>query len=258
MQDQDRPVATSTLATAIGGTRGVVDSALPPLLFVLVYAWLGLRAAVAAALVLAGVLLAVRLTRREPLRYAANGLFGVVISALVALWLGRAEGFFLPGIIVNAVYAAAFLVSIVVRKPLVGLVLAALDPRAHAGPVTGRVARVHVWATAGWAAVFGVRVAVQGALYLANQPGWLAATKIALGWPLTLLAVALTTAAVRRARPDAGASGVAVAENPPANGDPTHRPQVQGSVAQGPVAHGPVAEGPGLDVPTMQVSADRP
>jgi len=202
MQQQTaQPPPPSALATAIGGPRGMVDNALPPLVFVLAFARFGLRPAVVTALAVAGVLLMVRAVRREPLRYAANGFAGVAISALFALWLGRAEGFFLPGIIVNAVYAAVFVGSIVVRKPLVGVVLGALRPGSRVGPVDGRMARVHMWATAGWAGVFATRAVVQGALYLAGRPGWLAASKIALGWPLTLIALGLTTAAVRRASP---------------------------------------------------------
>jgi len=189
-------------------------------LFVLVYARLGLRPAVGAALGLAGVLLLVRVLRREPLRYAANGFFGVLVSTLFALWLGRAEGYFLPGIIINAVYAAGFLVSIAVRRPLVGLIIGALSPGDTAGPINGRVHRVHMWATAGWAAVFATRAGVQGALYLAGRPGWLAATKIALGWPLTLLAFAATMAAVRRAR---------AAPEPPPDPESSDRPPVSSS-----------------------------
>lgn len=224
MAEQEGGPAPSALATAIGGPRGVLDSALPSVAFVLVYAQLGLRPAVGAALALAGVLLLVRLIRREPLRYAANGFFGVLVSTLFALWLGRAEGYFLPGIVINAVYAVAFLISIAVRRPLVGLVLAALGSGEAKAPADGRVARVHLWATAGWAAVFATRAGVQGALYVTGHPGWLAFTKIALGWPLTLLAFALTMAAVRRTRSRAGAdaSTLAAADRPvvPSSSDP--------------------------------------
>ena len=40
---------------------------------------------------------------------------------------GRAENFFLPGLLANAAYASAFLISIAVRRPLVGLIVANLD-----------------------------------------------------------------------------------------------------------------------------------
>lgn len=230
MDDHDRheSPAPSVLVAAIGGRRGVLDSSLPSVLFVLVYARYGLRPAIGAALGLAGVLLVVRLLRREPLRYAVNGFAGVAISALFALWLGRAEGFFLPGIIINIVYAAIFLGSIVLRRPLVGLVLAAFHPQEPGRPVGDRLARVHVWATAGWAAVFATRAGVQGALYLAGRPGWLAASKIALGWPLTLLAFALTMAAVRRVTADS--AGEQSGSPAPQGADPaavpstSHRP----------------------------------
>ena len=193
------------MAQAIGGWRGLVDSALPTLLFVTVAAFGGLRPAVFAALALAALLLLVRVARREPLRYAVGGCFGVAISALVALRLGKTEGFFLPGIIANAAYCAVFLGSIAVRRPLVGLILAGLGR-----PVRGkRAARVLLLATAGWALICGARAAVQWALYAAGSVGWLAAVRLAMGWPLTLVALVLTVAAVRSVTVDQNSVGVA-------------------------------------------------
>lgn len=185
------PDAPTVLAEAIGGVRGMIDSGLPAVVFVAVAALTTLRTAVVAALLTAVLLAAVRVLRREPLRYAVSGCLGVAVSTFVALRLGKAEGFFLPGIAINAAYGAAFLGSLAIRRPLVGIVVRALgrpEPRGAAAVAT----------TALWAAVFFARAAVQGALYLADRPGWLAASKLVMGWPLTLAALAVTAAAVRR------------------------------------------------------------
>lgn len=204
----ETPAEQTSLSLAIGGSRGLLDSSLPAVLFVLVYSRYGLRPGVSAALGLAAVLLVVRLLRRESPRYAANGFVGVAVSAFVALRLGRAEGYFLPGIIFSALYGLVFAGSLLVRRPLVGVVAAALD--GSAGPVPARMARVHWWSTLGWAAVFGSRAAVQGTLYAVGATGWLAATRLAMGWPLTLLALGLTAAAVRRAGAHGAAARAAV------------------------------------------------
>ncbi len=180
----------TALAEAIGGVRGIIDSGAPIVVFVVVVAVGTLRAAVLAALGVAVVVSGIRLARREPVRYAISGCLGVGVSAVVALRTGKAEGFFLPGIAVQAVYGLAFLGSIAVRRPLVTVVLRGLGR-----PVPGR--RIALATTALWAGVFLVRAVVQGALYLAGQPGWLAAVRIGMGWPLTFLALAATASAVR-------------------------------------------------------------
>ena len=67
-------------------------------------------------------------------------------------------------------------------------------------------------ATWGWALVYAVRVAVQLTLYRTDAPELLALAKLALGWPLTAVAVLLTLRAARRSTarvssPRAGARG---------------------------------------------------
>lgn len=178
------------LAEAIGGVRGMIDSGAPTVVFVVVVALSTLRTAVLAALATAALFSVIRLARREPMRYAVSGCVGVAISAIVAVRTGKAEGFFLPGIAVQTVYGFVFLGSIVIRRPLVSVVVRALGR-----PAPG--ARVAVATTALWAGVFLARAAVQAALYLAGEPGWLAAVRIGMGWPLTFLALAATAAALR-------------------------------------------------------------
>ena len=192
-----QPEGLTPLAEAIGGVRGLIDSSLPTLVFVPVAALASLRAAVVAAVGVAAVLAVVRLLRRESLRYTLSGFIGVAVSAFVTVRLGTAAGFFLPGIAVNATYGCVFLGSILIRRPLVAVFGHALGRPVPPG-------RVAVATTALWAGVFLARVGVQGALYLSGQPGWLAVVRIVMGWPLTLLALAVTAAAVRRAAVAAG------------------------------------------------------
>ena len=68
-----------------------------------------------------------RLAKRETPLHALSGLIGVAFAAFIATRSGRAENFFLPGLLANAAYAAAFLISIAVKHPLVGLIVANLD-----------------------------------------------------------------------------------------------------------------------------------
>jgi hypothetical protein len=78
-------------------------------------------------------------------------------------------------------------------------------------------------ATLCWTLVFGARFVVQRLLYDADQTGWLGVARIAMGWPLTVLAALATYAAIKAAQramsaaegaPDGnGANGAANAAN---------------------------------------------
>ena len=194
------------LMTALGGRRGVVDGGLPPLLFAVVNAVAGasstrsvaLGSAIAAAATAGLALVILRVTRREPLRQALGGLAGLAIAIAFALRSGEARGFFLPGIYVDAAYAVAFLGSALVGRPLIGFLYGLLSGRRGHWRQNASLRRALTWATVGWSLVCAVRASGQAYLYIDDQPALLAAGKLVLGWPLTLLAAVLTFAAIGR------------------------------------------------------------
>jgi hypothetical protein len=63
-------------------------------------------------------------------------------------------------------------------------------------------------ASAGWVLVFAARFVVQGLLYDADRTGWLAVARIAMGWPLTVLAALATYGAIKSAQRAIAAAGV--------------------------------------------------
>ena len=194
------------LVEALGGRRGVVDGGLPPLLFAVVNAVVGasstrpvaLGSAIAAAATTGSVIVILRLARREPLRQALGGLAGLAVAIAFALQSGEARGFFLPGIYVDAAYALVFLMTALVGRPVVGALYGLLSGRRTEWRRDARLRRVMVTATVGWALVFAVRAGVQAHFYLADRPALLAAGKLLLGWPLTIVALGLTLAAIGR------------------------------------------------------------
>lgn len=193
------PPPPTLLAQSIGGVRGAVDSALPIVVFIAVNTLAGLRTALWAALAAGGVVLVERLARGRSAQQAFGGLLGLLVAVIVAGRTGSASGFFLPGILMTAAYGVAALVSVLVRRPLVGVVLALLDRRWERWREDPPVFRACMLSTGLWAVVFAVRAGVQGVFYLAGEPGWLAAAKLTLGWPLTAAAAAATWTLVRRA-----------------------------------------------------------
>jgi len=191
-----------SLADAIGGPVGMAETTLPGVAFVVSYSVSGADTDISAgvAVAFALVLAVVRLVRRESPRHALSGLVGVAFAAFIARSSGRAENFFLPGLLLNAAYASAFLVSIVIRRPLVGIIVGQLD-RAEGGwrsdPARLRVFTRATWI---WAGLFALRLLVQLPLYLAGAVIALGIARTAMGLPLFALGLWLTWLLVRGSR----------------------------------------------------------
>ena len=196
------------LIEALGGKRGLVDSGLPAVVFVFVNAVVtaladreaGLRAALVAAIATGLTVVGLRLVRKEPLQQAVSGFLGLAVAAFFAARSGEARDFFLPGIYINIAYGLAFLVSAFVVRPLVGVIYAAVDGLDSCWRDDRRLRRAFAVATVGWSLVFVSRAVVQTVFYNLDRTGLLATSKLLMGWPLTILAVAATVAYVKRAR----------------------------------------------------------
>lgn len=181
-----------------GGPRDWVDQALPPIGFVISNAIWGLDVAIRVAIGIVILEVLVRIVTRETLRHAFSGVFGVAIAAIIARKTGEAKNFFLPGIVINGVYAFAFLFSAAIRKPLVGIIMRFLLEKPKEWHDHPRVKRVMIEVTVGWGLVSVLRVVVQETLRRLDATGWLAVSKIAMGWPLYLLALAVTMPYINR------------------------------------------------------------
>lgn len=179
----ERPTAASLFA-AVGGVRGLIESTGPGFLFLVVFTVTGeLVPSVTAPVAVAIVILLVRLVQRLPVLPAVSGGIGIALSAGFALWTGRAEDNFVGGFIINAISLTVMVGSIVLRRPLIGVVtrvLASDNPRRDA-PVVRRASYI---ATTAWAVFFALRLGVQVPLYFAQATAALAATKLLMGVPL--------------------------------------------------------------------------
>jgi hypothetical protein len=198
-----KPQEPPILADALGGPLGMAETALPGVAFVVAYTVSGSDTNVSAivAVALALVLCVARLARRESPKHALSGLVGVAFAAFIATRSGRAEDFFLPGLLANAAYATAFLVSIAVRRPLVGVIVGQLDGEGNAwrgDPVRRRAFERASWL---WAGLFVLRLMVQLPLYLAGAVVALGVARTAMGLPLFALGLWLTWLLVRRRTP---------------------------------------------------------
>lgn len=199
-QTTDSEEPTATILEQMGGVSGLIYSTVPIVVFVPVNAVWGLRAAIIAALAAAVAILVIRLVRREPVMPAISGVLGVAICVFIAHRTGNAKGYFLFGIWTTLAYAGVFVASIVVRWPIVGVVWNLIAGEGMGWRQHRRTLIAYDIATAFWALVFAARYLTQSQLYDHDQTGWLAFTRIAMGWPLTALAVLATILLVRRAQ----------------------------------------------------------
>jgi hypothetical protein len=192
------------LIASIGGWTGALITAIPTAVFVVVDVTTSLRPAIFAAVGAALALTAYRLIRRQSVQQALSGLFGVLVAAVIAARTGEARGYFLLGIWTSFLYAVPFAISIVVRRPLVGLIWEFLDPTPSEEPEPWHKRRplltAYTWATLAATAVFLARGIVQWRLYGEHATGWLAFARIAMGYPLFIAAVGFSFLVVTRAR----------------------------------------------------------
>jgi len=190
----------SSLLKAIGGVRGLIESILPGLGFLVIYTITkNLTLAVIAPVALSVLFVLVRLVTRSAVMPAVAGLLGVGISAGLALFTGRAEDNFVLGIGINAVCLLALVISLAVRRPLIGIIVSLLanDPGGYrTDKAKGRVVLVATWC---WVGLFAIRLLAELPLYFSGQTELLGSVKLILGVPFYAVLLWITWLLVRAA-----------------------------------------------------------
>lgn len=191
--------------SAMGGWRGVVESVLPGLAFVLLFTvTTSLPLSLGVSVGLAAVFTVIRLAQRSPVGAALGGLIAAAVAAALALWTGRGQDNFVPGLLTNAAYGTAFLVSAVIGWSLIGLAVGFLMNEGTAWRRDARKRRVFFWLAIAWAALFFARLAVQLPFYFAGDVATLGTLKLVMGLPLFAPLIAVTWLAVRAVYPKTG------------------------------------------------------
>ncbi|MGW7008671.1 DUF3159 domain-containing protein [Streptomyces sp. NPDC054933] len=198
-----KAAADAALLEAFGGVWGMVDTTVPGLVFVAVFTIRhDLTASAVAALGLTLLLAIARLVRKQTLKHALSGVFGVAFGAFFAMLSGDAKNFYLPGMLYTLGLAVAYVVSALVRFPLIGVLLGPIlrENLSWRTRNPGRF-RAYTKATWAWGLILLAKSAILFPLYWwgnATQLGWV---KVALGIPPFLLAVYLTWIFLAKAPP---------------------------------------------------------
>ena len=174
------------------GRGNLVDAVLPPLIFLLINAWLGFTAAMWSALVMALLFAGWRLVRRQPLWSALGGVAGVLLAILLVRLLGRAEGFFLPGIVTGAGTAVIAILSILFKRPMVAWTSFISRRWPWDWYWHPKVRPAYTEVTWLWAIYFGLRLLLQLNLFQDASANLLAIFNLILGWPATVLLLIVT------------------------------------------------------------------
>ena len=174
------------------GDRTLGDSFAPPLLFVAVNAIWSVGPAAVIAIIAGTGVAAWRIRKGQQIIYALAGIAAVAFAAFLAVRSGRAEDYFLPGIVSAFGWSAATLLSILVKRPLAGWSSWAYRQwplrwywRDDVRPAYSHVSWYWFW-------YFFIRGIVSLWLYLIEQPEALAIWKSLTSWPTILPLLYLT------------------------------------------------------------------
>ena len=168
------------------GRSNLIDSIVPPVIFLIINALLGFEYAMWGSLAIALLITVVRLGRRQSLRYALGGVGGVILAIMITQLLGRAEGYFLPGILTGGLTVIGCLVSVIVGRPLV----AWTSYVARRWPLDWywhpKVRPVYNEVTLAWAVFFTIRLGLQWSLFQEQAARLLGVIQVVTGWPATI------------------------------------------------------------------------
>jgi hypothetical protein len=192
------------MATSLGGRRGIIEAAIPGVLFTVI--WLvtkDITLALATGGVGVAIALVIRLVQRSTVQYVFNAAFSIAIGYLftrIAASTGgdasdQALAYFLPGILFSLGYTIVFGTSCLFGWPLVGFMLGSVtgDPLAwHEDKQVVKLCTRLTWVLL---APGAIGVLLQGPVWLLGWSGTIdtdtavlivSVLRLGLGWALRI------------------------------------------------------------------------
>ena len=185
--DKANEVREEFLSVFSGSGARLLDSVVPLLVFFAGNSLFGVDAALWGALAAGGIFAVIRVARQESLVYALAGFGGVVLAAVFVRLSGSEAGFYLPGLITNAVTVLLCAVSVLVNRPLV----------AWTSRITRRWPLEWYWhpkvlpayneVTIFWAVAFSTQLGLKYRFYQQGDINALGISEFLFGWPFTVV-----------------------------------------------------------------------
>ena len=195
-QDRDKVIG------ALGGTKGLIDSGLPSVLFLIVFnVGNELKSALIGAVSISVLLAIIRLAKKDTIQHAVSGLIGVLLCAYFANKSGNPSDFYIPKLLTNLAYGTAYLVANLVGWPILGVII---------GPLLGENflwrkdpvrKRAYIRASWIWVGMFFVRIVVQYPIYLSGNVNLLGTVNLLMGYPLFIAAAYLSWLVIKSEPP---------------------------------------------------------
>lgn len=195
----------------VGGVRGLLESALPGLVFVILYGlYQSLQIPLLGAGAVAAVFALLRLITKGSLTYALSGFLGVGIGVLWAWFSGKGENFFSLGLITGSIYGAVIIIANLSGFPVAAMALSAVwnlpwkwwrNRELIAQQQLGRLVKASLIVSWIWAGLFILRVGLQLPFWLSGNIAVLGVLKLILGIPPFILCAWLSWMLLHPLRP---------------------------------------------------------
>jgi hypothetical protein len=172
---------------AFGGKKGLIDSGIPSVIFLVVFNVTDqLQSALIASVAVSALLTIIRLAMRETIQHAVSGLIGSLICAWFANRTGNASDLYIPKLLTNLGYGSVYLIANLAGWPILGLLLGPIlgeNLQWRKDPARARAYRRASWL---WVGMFFARIAVQYPIYRSGNVNLLGTVNLAMGYPLFL------------------------------------------------------------------------
>jgi hypothetical protein len=170
---------------ALGGKKGLLDSGLPAVLFLIIFNISDdLQIALYGAIGTSIVLTIIRLAMKDTIQHVISGLIGVLFCAYLANRSGNASDFYIPKLLTNLAYGSAYLIANLAGWPIIGVILGPLLGENFLWRKNPQRKRAYVRAGWLWVAMFFGRIAVQYPIYKSGNVNLLGTVNLAMGYPL--------------------------------------------------------------------------
>jgi hypothetical protein len=186
------------LLGAVGGIRGIVESVLPGIAFLVLYLTThSIMLAVAVPVVLAIIFIVARIGAHSSPSSAIVGGVLLAIAAVLTIVTKDPKANFVPGMFINGIAFVILIASIIAKWPLIGLIIGLLS-----GDVTGwredagkrRILTLATWL---WVVLFAIRLVLEVPLYFLGNLAALGIVRLITSVPLYALFLWITWFLVR-------------------------------------------------------------